>query len=253
MRDQAELARECLAAEERGEDVIAYLKGRGFISPRATWERLQINYLGRGKRNWKGEIQLAEKMKKNQKVTAEQKAQAVEIAIQGGDPLAYLQECGSGNATSLWYMIRKALQKTDPEKYEELKAHYKPAPGRKKKAEAEADAEADEVESEEVAPGAGPAEAVVSEEVDGRAAVEAGPEKPDEPKIYRPLMYDGMEACGWKGKSGKFIYHSGRDLFEYDNGHDELCFLTEWWRVFLRDLVHASNLCGVDLGVDLRD
>ena len=244
MRDQAELARECLAAEERGEDVIAYLKGRGFISPRATWERLQINYLGRGKRNWKGEIQLAEKMKKNQKVTAEQKARAVEIAIEGGDPLAYLQECGSGNATSLWYMIRKALQKTDMEKYEELKRMYKPASGRKKKAEAEA--EADEVEAEKTAVKAGsekPEETEKAEE----------PEEPEEPKICRPLMFDGMEAIGWKGKSGKFIYHPGRELFEYDNGSDELCFLTEWWRVFLRDLVHASNLCGVDLGVDLRD
>ena len=251
MRDQAELARECLAAEERGEDVIAYLKGRGFISPRATWERLQINYLGRGKRNWKGDIQLAEKMKKNQKVTNEQKARAVEIAIQGGDPLAYLQACGSGNAASLWYMIRQALQKTDLEKYEELKAHYKPAPGRKKKAEAEA--EADDVEAEEAAPGAGPAEAVVPEEVDGRAAVDAGPEKPEEPKISRPLMYDGMEAIGWKGKSGKFSYDSNHDFFDYSNGYDELSFSTEWWRVFLRDLVHASNLCGVDLGVDLRD
>ena len=242
MRDQAELARECLAAEERGEDVIAYLKGRGFISPRATWERLQINYLGRGKRNWKGEIQLAEKMKKNQKVTNEQKARAVEIAIQGGDPLAYLQACGSGNATSLWYMIRQALQKTDLEKYEELKAHYKPASGRKKKAEAEADEGAEQEE----------------------AAVEAGPEKPEEtemaektekaeePKICEPLMFDGMEACGWKCASGRF-YSSGNGFIDFDNGIDSLSMTVEDWKVFLMDLMKASSAMGIDLEVTVRD
>ena len=243
MRDQAELARECLAAEERGEDVIAYLKGRGFISPRATWERLQINYLGRGKRNWKGEIQLAEKMKKNQKVTNEQKAQAVEIAIQGGDPLAYLQECGSGNATSLWYMIRQALQKTDLEKYEELKAHYKPAPGRKKKAEAEA--EADEVEAEEAAVKAG------SEKPEETGKAEKT-EKAEEPKIYRPLMFDGMEACGWKCASGRF-YSSEKGFIDFDNGVDTLSMTVEEWKVFLRDLMKASLALGIDLGVTVRD
>lgn len=241
MRDQAELARECLAAEERGEDVIAYLKGRGFISPRATWERLQINYLGRGKRNWKGEIQLAEKMKKHQKVTAEQKAQAVEIAIQGGDPLAYLQECGSGNATSLWYMIRQALQKTDLEKYEELKAHYKPASGRKKKAEAEAD----DVEAEEAAVKAG------SEKPEETGKAEKT-EKAEEPKICRPLMFDGMEACGWKCASGRFC-SSEKGFIDFDNGVDTLSMTVEEWKVFLRDLMKASLALGIDLGVTVRD
>lgn len=227
MRDQAELARQCLAAEERGEDVIAYLKGRGFISPRATWERLQINYLGRGKRNWKGEIQLAEKMKKNQKVTKEQKERAVEIAIQGGDPLAYLQACGSGNAPSLWYMIRQALQKTDLEKYEELKAHYKPASGRKK-AEAE----------EEV-----PAETVTVEAT----------EESRKPKIFAPFMYDGSEAIGWKFPSGRFYHYAGRDFIDFDTGVDELSLSIEEWKQFLKDLVKAALLFGIDLGVDLRD
>lgn len=229
MRDQAELARECLAAEERGEDVIAYLKGRGFISPRATWERLQINYLGRGKRNWKGEIQLAEKMKKNQKVTAEQKAQAVEIAIQGGDPLAYLQACGSGNATSLWYMIRQALQKTDLEKYEELKAHYKPASGRKK------------------------AEAAEPEEAPAEEAKEEPKETEEQkkPTITAPLMYDGGIVRAIELEYGTYHFQeiNGEKWIDYDDKElaNQLSMTVEQWRGFLTEIRKAAAILGVEL------
>ena len=217
MRDQAELARECLEVESRGGDVIEHLKSKGFVSPRATWERLQINELGRGVRNHKGVIVVME-----QKVTIAQKDRAVELALEGEDPIEYLRNCGSTNPSTMWHKIQLNLKQQNQEMYAQLREKYKPRKGvlRNKKT----------VEPAEEAP-----------------AVEK------KPKITAPLMFDDLAAVGWKGKSGRFSYDSDHDYFDYDNGIDELSFSTDCWRDFLRDVVHASNLCGVDLRVDLRD
>ena len=48
MRDQQKMAIECLNVERMGLNVLSYLQqAYGCISPRATWQRLQLNYLGR--------------------------------------------------------------------------------------------------------------------------------------------------------------------------------------------------------------
>ena len=57
---------------------------------------------------------------KNKVITLEQKKQAVEIAIHGGDPVDYLKKCGSKNASAHWFYIRKVLKEKDPEKYAKL-------------------------------------------------------------------------------------------------------------------------------------
>jgi len=172
-------------------------------------------------------------MKKNQKVTNEQKARAVEIAIQGGDPLAYLQECGSENPTSLWYTIRMWLKAKEPEKYEAVMAAYTPRYGKPKKAK----------KTE-------PAEKV--ETVETVETVEEVPKAEKKPKITAPLMFDGMEACGWKCASGTFC-SSGNGFIDFDNGVDTLSMRVEEWKAFLRDLMKASLALGIDLGVTMRD
>ena len=60
------------------------------------------------------------------KVTEAQKARAVEIAIEGGNPLKYLEECGSENAASLWSTIKKKLKEEDPDTYYHLPEKYLP-------------------------------------------------------------------------------------------------------------------------------
>lgn len=52
--------------------------------------------------------------------TKEQKAEAVQIALDGGDPKAFLKECGSKNPENLWYYIKNTLKTKDPETYEKL-------------------------------------------------------------------------------------------------------------------------------------
>ena len=56
----------------------------------------------------------------NNKLTAEQKAKAVEIAINGGDHLKYLKECGAKNPSAALDYIKKTLEKENPNKCLEL-------------------------------------------------------------------------------------------------------------------------------------
>ena len=53
-------------------------------------------------------------------VSRDQKAEAVQICLKGGDPLRYLQQCGSTNPPNMWYMIKQELKKTDPATYAKL-------------------------------------------------------------------------------------------------------------------------------------
>lgn len=44
------------------------------------------------------------------KLTLEQKKKAVEIAKNGGDPLKYLEKCGSKNPSAAWFYIKKTIE-----------------------------------------------------------------------------------------------------------------------------------------------
>lgn len=72
-----------------------------------------------------------------QKITKEMREEAVRIALKGGNYLKYLRECGSGNPSAHWALIKKKLMKNDPETYEKLakltwkKVVAKPLPAKK--------------------------------------------------------------------------------------------------------------------------
>ena len=61
------------------------------------------------------------------KVTLENKKKAVQIAIDGGNPLKYLEECGAKSPSGTWYHIKKDLKAKDPDRYMELPEKYRPA------------------------------------------------------------------------------------------------------------------------------
>lgn len=56
----------------------------------------------------------------NNKLTKEQHAEAVRIALAGGNVKQFLKECGSKNPDSLWCYLKKKLMVNDPETYEKL-------------------------------------------------------------------------------------------------------------------------------------
>lgn len=122
--NRMKLAQECVEIDEAGGNVRDFLRMRGFISPWGTWYRLQIEELGRNK----GQITEGKGGNDMKRVTLEQKKKAVEIALGGGDPLAYLKSIGSKQPPALWYAIRKGLQDADPAAYEKLMGVKKEEP-----------------------------------------------------------------------------------------------------------------------------
>ena len=54
------------------------------------------------------------------KFTKEQKQEAIRIALDGGDPKAYLMSIGSSAPDKLWSYMKTQLLKKDPETYEKL-------------------------------------------------------------------------------------------------------------------------------------
>lgn len=59
-------------------------------------------------------------IKMEQKLTHEQKKQAVQIAIDGGDPLEFLAKCGSANPVKMWGHIRSIVKEKDPELFAKI-------------------------------------------------------------------------------------------------------------------------------------
>lgn len=115
--DRKALALECLEVEAVGGSVRQFLLEHGCLSPWGTWYRLQIEELGRKDAqitDGKGD---EEKMKK---ITLEQKKKAVQIAIDGGDPLEYLRNHGSKNPSGLWWTIKNDVKSADPELYAKI-------------------------------------------------------------------------------------------------------------------------------------
>ena len=59
--------------------------------------------------------------------TKEQKQEAIRIALDGGDPKAYLMSIGSSAPDKLWSYMKTQLLKKDPETYEKLAGSRKRA------------------------------------------------------------------------------------------------------------------------------
>ena len=122
--EKAAILEHCLELEASGGDILGYLWSQDYITPRATWCNYQREWLGRkpyeytdGKpKQKKGD---AYRMKKA-KVTLEHKKKAVQIAIDGGDPLKYLKDHGAGNPAAMWYTIKQNVKDTDPETYRKI-------------------------------------------------------------------------------------------------------------------------------------
>lgn len=53
-------------------------------------------------------------------LSEEQKARAVEIALEGGDMIAYLRDCGCANPWGNWGYIKMKMEKSDPEKLKKI-------------------------------------------------------------------------------------------------------------------------------------
>ena len=68
---------------------------------------------------WRAPEKKGESMKRNT-LTLEQKKKAVQIALEGGDPLGYLADLGMNSPAQAWFYIKKKLKESNPELFEKL-------------------------------------------------------------------------------------------------------------------------------------
>ena len=121
-----------LDAVSDGRDVYDYLRDMGYTDPKDTLRRLRIKAKKEApklytKMEKAGLLDMrkghsgkgVDKMSQN-KLTREQKGKAVDIAIQGGDPLVYLKKCGAKNPSAAWWYIKKTLATKNPKLLEKI-------------------------------------------------------------------------------------------------------------------------------------
>ena len=152
---------------------------------------------------------------KMEKFTKEQRAEAIRIALEGGNPKEYLRSIGSTSPDNLWYYMKGQLRKNDPETWEQLAK----VTGAKK-----------------------PAENAPVLKVDGALQIRT---KAPEKVTVQPD--DGFRICGVRGQLGS--WHFEGKVMDYSgiNG-DELYMPVEDWKLFLKELRKAAAMLGVDLG-----
>lgn len=236
--DRAALAHKCERIEMAGGSVLDYLRSIGCISPWGTWHRLQKEELCRANH----QIKDGKGNKEMRRYTAEEKQEAVNIALRGDNPLPYLKSIGSERPDNTWYMIKKALKETDPEVYARIQDF------RMKKVTVP-----DEV-MEELRGGIPAENPVTTCCVKGAdSCVEVPEEIGSEVKIDADGItvrkaenpYAGLTVTGLKTDYGEFRLSNNGYLYFGSNQHDELEMPVELWLRFRTDLPRIMELLGI--------
>jgi len=183
------------------------------------------------------------------KLTNDQKEQAVKIAIIGGDPLEYLEKCGSLNPSSIWYEIKKKLKTEDPETYKELAASYHRRPKQgTPKAEKEKIAEpAASAVMDMACPSTEPEKELPVETDIVKHGVIPAPRGTK--KITKPVNYAGYDVTAIRHKElGQFFYDSRHKTVDWwtDDG-DEISMTPRGWKMLIDELPKMLAVLGVDL------
>ena len=169
------------------------------------------------------------------KITKEQCHEAVQLALKGGDPIRFLEKCGSGNGIWKWYSIRQKLKEEDPETYARLPERIQRKDARKKPETPEGGTLADAMQ-------------VMKDAVE----TFLGPiETPEKPKITKPVMYDSMTIREVEGDFGRYrrsdVSGSTYIDFEVNDGADTLSYTIDQWRSLRKEQERAAMILGVEL------
>ena len=232
--EKMEILNHCMELEKIGGDILGYLWSKDYITPRATWFNYQRIYLKRrpyeftdGKPKEKGEND-AMKM-----LTDEERAEAMRIAMDGGNPRDYLGQIGCKNPTTSWKSILQYYRKHSPGVVEMLPSKL------------QGNAETPEMPTVKLD---GPL-TIETPEANQVQIVET-PEKPKKP-ITQPLVYDGMTVREIEGTYGRYrrtdINGSVYVDFESPDGADILSYTVEQWKKLRVEQANAFRILGVEL------
>ena len=222
--EKSAIVARCIELEKEGGDILAYLWSENYLTPRATWCNIQREWLGRkpyeytdGKPNKKKEKKKF--MNPNQKqFTAEQKAECVRIAIEGGDPKPYIKSLGFKNPPGAWHNVKEWYRRNDPEMFRKIPDRVGRVVGRDLQLEAGGNYQLSVAET------------------------------PEQPKIDKPLMHSGKKAIGWEGDFGVYIYDRKQGYIDYEsNDGEEMSMPVDAWREWLKEIHEVAQLMGVEL------
>lgn len=229
--DRERVAEECLRIEKHHGDVLSYLRGLGCVSPWGTWFRIQKEQLGR--KAWqisdgKGKKPVIKEEKKKvskskRKLTAEEKTTAMELYVNGGDPIEYLTSIGIESAARVWGGVRRYWPGVEiPEA----------APAKVETPEDPLPFEDDPAEEPEMYAPFEPVE----------------PQEPEKPMaVTAPLMYMGRKVTAVENEDfGEF--HRKGDWIDWETKDgDIVCMTIADWRVFFHAVQDDFKILGVSL------
>lgn len=185
---------------------------------------------------------------KRTKVNLENKKKAVQIALDGGDPIRYLERLGVSDSTQMWWRIKKNLKETDPETWARL-----PQRSERKDARKEPETPAKEADEPEISlPEAMAGMEKAAEEFFGKCEkMGLKTDKPKQQKITQPVNYDGMTVREVEGLFGRYrrtdIGSATYIDYESKDGADELSMTVEHWKAFIVEIRNAGRILGVDI------
>lgn len=281
--ERAAIAARCIELEKEGGDILGYLWSENYLTPRATWCNIQREWLGRkpyeftsGKPGKKRkERKKVENRREN--VTDEQRAEAVRIALDGGDPRKYLEGLGFADGQTTWYRIKEHYKDTAPDVYAQIPKRI-PVNGLKNKAVKKVEPEKTEKAEPDAVLGRPKEdfEQMPTVKVDGPIRIETPEAKKVEivetpegcsglfhgtkgekvarivtPPINKPVVYDGMIIREVEGAFGRYRYSDIGTVeyidFESTDQMDVLSLSIGQWRNFREEQRKAARILGVEL------
>ena len=184
------------------------------------------------------------------KVTLEQKREAVQITIAGGDPIVFLEQCGSRNADLMWRTIRDNLKEADPDTFAQL-PEKKPRKNQKQKNK--------HVNTQKTAGDAMENMQAAADEFFGKCeemGLKVGekeePAEEDEPdSTVKPAEIEGMPVLEIGGGFGRYrrsdVHGQTYIDFEPVDGSDTLSYTVEQWRNLWKEHKRAAVILGVEM------
>lgn len=146
---------------------------------------------------------------------SERDQKAVEIALEGRNPVEYLKTMGSKNPSAAWYNVKQKVKEADPDTYAKLPAR------------------------------------IVSEKKQEEPKAVTVAKVEEVPKICQPVKYDGMTVREIEGGFGRYRRSDVNDStyidFEYTEGADVISLTVKQWRSLMVELIHAAEILGVSL------
>ena len=260
--DRLEVLKGMMEAVSEGKNAYDYLKNMGYADPKDTLRRLRITAKEEAPKIYRKMDKLGlldlrkghsgkgvDRMSQN-KLTREQKEKAVELALNGGDYLEHLKECGAKNPSAAWWYIRKTLGKSNPELLEEIN----------KKTGEGAEVEVAEKLPEEATITGEEKEQLDELTRDGMPLDEAM-ESIANVEAPQPMKFEGMkvtavEQDGFQiqreGKNGEKItvnWPLGKDAEEITLIFKQMTTLgVNDWKKFMKIMPKAMRILGVDAG-----